>query len=68
MFRRKRPSRTELVERKHQLEGEINVLRSELRRLRRSGQDTADVERRLTEAQRRHYETRLEIDRTSPDW
>lgn len=67
MMRRRRTSRAELVERKHRLEGEINVLRSELRRLRSRGQDTADTERRLAQAQRRHYETRLEIDRTAPE-
>jgi hypothetical protein len=67
MMRRRRPSRAELVERKHRLEGEINVLRSELRRRRGRGQPTADVERRLAQAQQQHLQTRLEIDRTAPD-
>lgn len=67
MFRRKRPSRAELIDRKHRLEGEINVLRSELRRRRHRGVDTSDVEHRLTQAQRHHHQTRLEIDRTAPD-
>lgn len=67
MMRRKRPSRAELIERKHRLEGEINVLRAELRSRMQRGDDTAAIERRLTQAQRRHYETRLEIDRTGPD-
>lgn len=67
MTRRKRPGRTELVQRKHRLEGEINVLRSELRRRTGRGLDTADVERRLEQAQERHFQTRLEIDRTSSD-
>ena len=54
-MRRKRPSRTELVERKHRLEGEINTLRAELRRRMRLGEDTAAAE------------NRLEIDRTPHD-
>ena len=67
MIRRKRPARGQLVERKHLLEGEIATLRAELRRRRRRNQDTADIERRLARAQQRHYQTRLEIDRTAPD-
>jgi hypothetical protein len=67
MMRRKRPSRSELVERKHRLEGEINVLRSEMRRRRGRGQSTGDVERRLARAQQQHVQTRLEIDRTAPE-
>jgi hypothetical protein len=67
MIRRKRQSRASLIERKHRLEGEINVLRSELRRRQRRSHDTADVERRLAQAQQRHFQTRLEIDRTAPD-
>ena len=66
-MRRRRPSRVELVDRKHRLEGEINVLRGELRRLLKRGHDTAAVEHRLARAQQQHYRTRLEIDRTAPD-
>ncbi|MDH3428081.1 MAG: hypothetical protein OEM23_06555 [Gemmatimonadota bacterium] len=55
------------MERKHRLEGEINLLRAELRRRRRRGQDTSDVEHRLAQTQARHHQTRLEIDRTAAD-
>ncbi len=66
MRRRRTPTRAQLVERKHRLEGEINVLRAELRRLTRRGADTAEIERRLGQAQQLHHQTRLEIDRTDP--
>lgn len=66
-MRRKRSSRAQLVQRKHTLEGEINALRAELRRQRLRGDDTTKVERRLARAQQRHYQTRLEIDRTARD-
>lgn len=64
--KRHRPGRRELIERKHRLEGEINMLAAELRRLRSSGQDTSDIERRLESARSRHYQTRLDIDRAEP--
>lgn len=67
MMRRKRPSRAQLVQRKHTFEGEINALRAELRRERMRGHDTTEVERRLARAQQHHYQTRLEIDRTARD-
>lgn len=66
-WRRRRQGRAELIDRKHRLEGEINVLRAELRRSQHAGENTDEIERRLTAAQQRHYETRLQIDRTSPD-
>lgn len=64
---RRRPGRAELIERKRQLEGEISGLQNELRRMQARGADTAALERRLATAQVRHYETRLEIDRTDLD-
>lgn len=67
MIRRRKPTRTELIERKHRLEGEINTLQAELRRQSMRGDDTALTESRLARARQRHYETRLEIDRASPD-
>ncbi len=63
-LRRQPPGRAELVERKHRLEGEINTLVAEARRRRGRGEDPGDVERRLAQARQRHYQTRLEIDRT----
>ena len=63
-FRRK-PTKAELVEKKHRLEGEINVLSAEVRRRRSRGESTAETERRLERARTLHYQTRLEIDRAS---
>jgi hypothetical protein len=67
LLRHRRPSRADLVERKRRLEGEINALRSELRRVHASGSDAAALEQRLAAIRQRHYETRLEIDRADPD-
>ena len=66
MMKRRRPGRAALIERKHQLEGEINVLSAELHRRRRRGDPTSDVEKRLEQARSRHFQTRLEIDRAEP--
>ena len=66
LFQRERPGRTELIERKHRLEGEIAVLSSQARQIRSRGEDASDVERRLAQARERHYQTRLQIDRAEP--
>lgn len=63
-WRRRRPSRAELIERKHRLEGEINALTAEVRRQQRAGEATAELEASLARLRDRHYRTRLEIDRT----
>ena len=65
-FARERPGRTELIERKHRLEGEIAMLSSQARQIRSRGDDASDVERRLSRAREQHYQTRLEIDRAEP--
>ena len=70
MFRfrkRHRSTRADLIEHKHQLEGQINALAAELRRQRRRGQATADLETRLNGLQNQHFQTRLMIDRTDPE-
>ncbi len=64
--RRKPPTRPELVERKHQLEGQINVLAAELKRRGARGEPTGAVEARLNQMRNQHYQTRLQIDRTGP--
>ncbi len=64
--RRRPPGRAELIERKHRLEGEINVLSAELRRRQRLGESTGDLERKLEQARSRHHQTRMEIDRAEP--
>ena len=58
------PTRAELIERKHQLEGQIRVLAAELKRRRARGLSTGSLEARLDRLRTRHYETRLQIDRT----
>jgi hypothetical protein len=65
--KRGRLTKAELVERKHQLEGEINVVAAELKRRRGRGEPTGDLETRLDGLWSRHYQTRLEIDRTDPN-
>jgi len=65
-LKRKRSGRAELIERKHQLEGEIRVLVAELHRRQARNEAVGDIEMRLTEARNRHYQTRLEIDRAEP--
>lgn len=61
--RRRQAGRAGLIQRKKQLEGEINLLRSELRRRRARGDDVGAVTRRLERAQQQHYQSRLDIDR-----
>ena len=65
-FARDRPGRTELIERKHRLEGEIAMLSARARQIRSRGEDPSDVERRLAQAREAQYQTRLEIDRAEP--
>lgn len=65
-LRRRHPVKAELVERKHRLEGEINVLRGELRARRAQGRSTREIEAKLDRATSAHYRTRLEIDRAGP--
>jgi len=64
--RRTAPTRAQLIAQKHELEGEIGALASELRRRRSRGADIGEVEARLERLRGRHYQTRLEIDRTEP--
>lgn len=67
-FRRTRPTRAELIERKYALEGEIRLLMAEVERRRAQGASTADTENRLAGLRSRHYRTRQEIDRADPRW
>jgi hypothetical protein len=62
--RRASPTRAELIERKHQLEGQINVLASELKRRSTQGEPTDSLETHLDQLRNRHHQTRLLIDRT----
>ena len=67
MFRRREPTRAELIDRKHQLDGEIRMLAAEVKRLRARGVDTAAKEVRLRKLRSDHHATRLQIDRTAPE-
>lgn len=64
--RRKNPTRAELIERKHELEGQIRTLAAELRRLEARNETTARVESELGRLRNRHYQTRQQIDRAAP--
>jgi hypothetical protein len=69
MFRwkkQKAPTRAELIDRKHQLEGQINVLAAELKRLSARNEPVDNLESRLDQLRNRHHQTRLQIDRTGP--
>lgn len=65
-WQRSRPSRQELIQRKHQLAGEIRALGAEVERRRAQGEEVGDKERRLASLRHLHHQTRLEIDRTGP--
>jgi hypothetical protein len=64
-FRRQRPSRQDLIDHKHQLEGEIRALASEVAKQRARGLDVDQLDARLARMRQRHHQTRLKIDRTS---
>ena len=64
--RRRKPSRSRLIERKHDLEGHIAGVRAEVRRARNRGDDPASLEAKLHRLQNEHYSLRLQIDRTDP--
>lgn len=66
-WRHSAPSRQQLIDRKHQLEGEIAALAAEVRRRRRRGVAVEDLETRLVTKRDRHHQTRLQIDRTAPE-
>lgn len=56
--------RARLVDRKHQLEGEIRQLQRQSRSRAGRGEDVSDLESRITSLQAQHYQLRLKIDRT----
>lgn len=60
----RKKTRAQLIQRKHDLEGQIAGLRADLRRARRRGTDVARIEGELQRRQNEHYRIRLEIDRT----
>ncbi len=66
-WRRRRPSRAELIDRKHALEHEIRSLAADVERRRARNQPTGDADARLARLRSRHYQTRLAIDRAEPE-
>lgn len=62
-----RPTRAELIDRKHELQAEIEQLRRRIRAEGARGKDVEALQARLTRLQARHMETRLRIDRTPRD-
>lgn len=64
---RRGPTRAKLIQRKHDLEGQIAGLTADVRRARQRGEDATAAEARLERLQSEHHRTRLEIDRTDPD-
>ncbi len=64
--RRKPPTRTALIERKHELDGQIRRLAAEIERRKARNEPTAEAENRIGRLRNLHYKTRLEIDRADP--
>ncbi|MDX2343185.1 MAG: hypothetical protein QNL12_05325 [Acidimicrobiia bacterium] len=62
--RRRRPTRSELIDRKHQLEGEIRALAADVKRSRNRGAPVDELEARLATMRHQHHQIRLRIDRT----
>lgn len=65
-LRRDRPNRAALIERKHELEGQIRLLATEVERLRNRDASTVHAESRLAHLRNLHYRTRQAIDRADP--
>jgi hypothetical protein len=69
LFRRRRPTgptRQELIDRKHELEGEIRSIAGEVQRQRSRGRDVAELEAQMARLRDQHHQTRMQIDRTAP--
>jgi len=64
LWRRARPKRQELIDRKHQLAGEIRSLTAEVNRRRARREPIGHLEQRLAKLRHDHHQTRLRIDRT----
>lgn len=58
------PTRAELIDRKHRLQGEIDQLNRRIRAGNQRGENTASLQARVERLQHEHLETRLRIDRT----
>ena len=65
-IRGEKPTRAELIDRKHRLSGEIRAVTAALRRLEAQNGSTARLQGRLEQLQNLQYQTRQEIDRAEP--
>lgn len=59
-----RPSRAELIDRKHRLQAEIDQLNGRIRAEEARGNDVGALRTRVERLRAEHMETRLRIDRT----
>lgn len=59
-----RPTRAELIDRKHQLQAEIDQLNRRIQVEQARGKDVATLQAGLERLRAQHMETRLRIDRT----
>lgn len=58
------PTRAELIDRKHRLQGEIEQLNRRIRVGVQRGDDVSSLQARAERLRHEHHETRLRIDRT----
>ncbi len=59
-----RPTRAELIDRKHRLQGEIEQLNRRIRAGVQRGDDVSSLQARVERLRHEHHQTRLRIDRT----
>lgn len=58
------PTRAELIDRKHRLQGEIEQLNRRIRTAGERGDDVGSLQARVQRLRDEHHQTRLRIDRT----
>lgn len=58
------PTRAELIDRKHRLQGEIEQLNRRIRAGIQRGDDVSSLQARAERLRHEHHQTRLRIDRT----
>ncbi len=61
---RDQPTRAELIDRKHRLQGEIDQLNRRIRAGSQRGDDVGALQSRVSRLREEHMRTRLKIDRT----
>lgn len=58
------PTRAELIDRKHRLQGEIEQLNRRIQAGNQRGENTGSLQARVEQLRHEHHQTRLRIDRT----